>query len=107
MHVPQGKGNENKGIAFVRYREPGQADAARLAMDGKSFGGRLMHVLPASKAPNTSIRGSGVSDDNAAGGFKQRRKADLKTRADQPFNWSTLYMDVSFALLSEGSDAIY
>lgn len=96
VHLPQANSSANKGIAFVKFKDESHADAARQALDGKSFCGRLIHVLQASKVPRVGGREGLASSALHEGGFKQRKQVELKDKADRPFNWSTLYMNVSY-----------
>ena len=42
---------KSRGIGYVQFTQAGDAAAAMAAMDGSIFQGRLLHVLPARKAP--------------------------------------------------------
>lgn len=42
---------KSKGIALVTFEEAQPAEAARAALDGSFFQGRLLHVLPARPPP--------------------------------------------------------
>ena len=42
---------KSKGIALIQYAEAARALAAKEAMDGAIFQGRLLHVLPAHRPP--------------------------------------------------------
>lgn len=42
---------KSRGIGYVQFAKTDDADAAMAAMDGSIFQGRLLHVLPARKAP--------------------------------------------------------
>ena len=42
---------KSKGIALVQFAEPAGALAAKEALDGAIFQGRLLHVLPAHRPP--------------------------------------------------------
>ncbi len=42
---------KSKGIALVQFAEAADALAAKGALDGSIFQGRLLHVLPAHRAP--------------------------------------------------------
>ena len=42
---------KSRGIGYVQYAQAEEASAARAAMDGNIFQGRLLHVLPARRAP--------------------------------------------------------
>lgn len=42
---------KSRGISYVHFAKAEDATAAMGAMDGSIFQGRLLHVLPARKAP--------------------------------------------------------
>ena len=42
---------KSRGIGYVQFGKAEDASAAMAAMDGSIFQGRLLHVLPARKAP--------------------------------------------------------
>lgn len=42
---------KSKGIALIQFAEPAGALAAKEALDGAIFQGRLLHVLPAHRPP--------------------------------------------------------
>ena len=42
---------KSRGISYVQFTKPEDATAGMGAMDGSIFQGRLLHVLPARKAP--------------------------------------------------------
>ena len=51
IHLPLDIEKKGKGFGFVQYVIPEHATRARLVLDGSSFQGRLLHVMPAKKAP--------------------------------------------------------
>lgn len=105
VHVPHQDGQGNKGIAFVQFQDSKDADTARAAMDGKAFSGRLLHILPASLRPDAHGQGSD-STDGTTGNFSLRKKAKLLKQADQPFNWGSLYMNVSALITQHKLDSL-
>ena len=46
---------KSRGIALVTFEEAQPAEAARAALDGSFFQGRLLHVLPARPPPAVAI----------------------------------------------------
>lgn len=42
------RNSTGKGLGYVQFVKPDDAEKALLALDGKDFRGRLMHILPAS-----------------------------------------------------------
>ncbi|GJN93893.1 hypothetical protein Rhopal_006952-T1 [Rhodotorula paludigena] len=48
VHLPRDAATgQSKGLAFVTFRRPADAVAARKALDGTTFQGRLLHILAA------------------------------------------------------------
>ena len=78
-------------MAYVTFAQPAAAVAAYEALDGKSFQGRLLHVLPAvDRKPKFSVEeGTGRKK-----GVKEIRDAEKKKMAGKGFNWGMLYMNV-------------
>ena len=87
------KEGNSKGFAYVRYNKPEHAVAAFDAMDGTSFQGRLLHILPAvdrqsqKKVDDTDTKKRTVKGERA-----QKRKET----SGKDFNWAVLYMNVRF-----------
>jgi multiple RNA-binding domain-containing protein 1 len=51
VHVPVDDHKRSKGFAFVTFEKDADAETARIKLDGHDFQGRLLHILPARKAP--------------------------------------------------------
>ncbi|KZV89423.1 RNA-binding domain-containing protein [Exidia glandulosa HHB12029] len=88
VHIPLDPATKtSKGLAFVTFSTPEEAVAAREALDGTSFQGRLLHILPAierRKAPALSAEQLSV---------KARKEQNRKLNAGKEFNWAMLYMN--------------
>eukprot|EP00126_Sphaerothecum_destruens_P002222 Sdes_comp15661_c0_seq1m4677 len=85
VHIPlDSDSKQPKGIAFISYLIPENAVKAFLELDGISFQGRLLHVIP-SKAKHIVEIPESIS-------FKQRKF--LKTKADSQFdfNWNSMFL---------------
>jgi multiple RNA-binding domain-containing protein 1 len=78
-------------MAYVAFAQSAAAVAAYEAVDGKSFQGRLLHVLPAvDRKPKYSVEeGTGRKK-----GVKESKDAEKKKMAGKGFNWAMLYMNV-------------
>lgn len=104
MPVSQQTG-EPLGTAFVLFRNPEDALAARKGLDKTSFQGRLLHVLPgrAKHGQEASVAaGAGTTDGKVLGkaaearGEVKGRQEEKRTAASaKGLNWATLYMNVS------------
>ncbi|KAH9976686.1 RNA-binding domain-containing protein [Lactifluus volemus] len=100
IHIPiDPLTKESKGLAFVTYVQSQDALTALRTLDGKSFQGRLLHILGAiDRNSNASAESS-----NKLKTLKEQRKEKRKVVAGKEFNWSMLYMN-SDAVLSSVAD---
>lgn len=73
-----------KGYGTVTYLFPEHAVAAYAALDGTSFQGRMLHLLPAK-----SIDEERSSDST---NYKKLKEARLKKTAGLSHNWNTLFL---------------
>ncbi|KAK7984952.1 hypothetical protein PG996_005813 [Apiospora saccharicola] len=90
VHIPTDRSSaNNKGLAFVSFAESESAVAAFQAIDGATFQGRLLHVLPASRKRDHNLDEFALSKLPLKTQAKIRKKAQASTTK---FNWSTLYM---------------
>ncbi|CAC5419503.1 MRD1 [Mytilus coruscus] len=75
-----------KGFAFITYMMPEHAVRAFTFLDGTSFMGRMLHILPAkSKEDEENVASEGSS-------FKTQKQAKQKAMAGSSHNWNTLFM---------------
>eukprot|EP00090_Calanus_glacialis_P001961 TRINITY_DN11462_c0_g1_i3.p1 TRINITY_DN11462_c0_g1~~TRINITY_DN11462_c0_g1_i3.p1 ORF type:complete len:820 (-),score=288.95 TRINITY_DN11462_c0_g1_i3:42-2501(-) len=80
-----------KGFAFVTFMMPEHAVAAFSALDGTSFMGRLLHLIPAkAKVEDTDTGGGGGGSE-----FKKAKDAKLKASAGSSYNWNSLFLGTS------------
>ena len=93
VHLVADKEGNSKGFAYVRYHNPEHAVAAFDAMDGSSFQGRLLHILPA-----VDRQGQKKADDAdpKKRTLKGERAQKRKETSGKDFNWAVLYMNVRF-----------
>lgn len=103
MHIPiAAVTKQHKGIAYVTFKNPSDAVAAYEAMDGKSFQGRLIHILAAvERIPNSQVEEGKVQKKSV----KEQTLIKRKTLAGKDFNWSMLYMN-SDAVASSIADRL-
>lgn len=94
VHIPvDTKTNQAKGLAYVTFVQPADAVTAFKALDGTTFQGRLLHILPAmGRAPKSA---NGSSDPKS---LKQERLEERKQNAGQAFSWGTLYLNADAAI---------
>ena len=75
-----------KGFAFVTYMMPEHAVQAFTKLDGSTFQGRLMHILPAKAKKEDSLQ---ITDDMS---FKKKQELRLKSQAGSSHNWNALFL---------------
>ncbi len=92
VHIPLDPSTKSpKGLAYVTFSDPSNAVSAYLALDKKSFQGRLLHILPAIDRKGNVVVEEGAGKRKTV---KEERDAKRKTMAGKEFNWSMLYMNV-------------
>ena len=97
MHIPlDATTKQSKGLAYVSFAKPDNALAAYEALDGKSFQGRLLHILA---AVDRKGRFQVEEADGKKRSLKEERNAKRKATASKEFNWSMLYMNVGGRLI--------
>jgi multiple RNA-binding domain-containing protein 1 len=90
VHLPLDPTSKaSKGFAYITFAEPADAVSAYLALDKRSFQGRLLHVLAAvDRHPKVA------DDEGKKKNVKAERGAQRKAAAGREFNWAMLYMNV-------------
>ncbi|KAL7412176.1 hypothetical protein BDY24DRAFT_370960 [Mrakia frigida] len=108
VHLPLSQQTHQPlGTAFVLFTNPKDALTAFTALDGRSFQGRLLHVLPG--RAQLGVAGDGVAGVEGAEGtvkkatLKDGRGEKKKAEASKEFNWAMLYMN-SDAVVSSVAD---
>jgi len=79
-----------KGFAFVTFMMPEHAVAAFSGLDGSTFMGRLLHLIPAKPKESENDNGEGYGTD-----FKKQKEAKLKAGAGNSYNWNSLFLGVN------------
>ncbi|CEQ41791.1 SPOSA6832_03550 [Sporobolomyces salmonicolor] len=93
VHIPlDAATGASKGLAYVTFRQSSCAVEAYAALDGRTFQGRLLHILPAVG------RVSKASREGSKAGVKAERLEARKQTAGQSFSWATLYLNANAAL---------
>jgi multiple RNA-binding domain-containing protein 1 len=96
VHIPlTADTKQSKGFAYILFLIPEHALAAYRETDGTIFQGRLLHIIPAREKPGTK-KDDQQADDGKT--FKQKKKAELKSKSTEEYNWNSLFMSVSFLL---------
>ena len=80
---------KSKAIAFVTFLMPEHAVNAYERLDGQTFQGRLIHILPA----KDKRQDDGLADDQGeVDNYKKKRAAKKREEAQHSFNWNSLFM---------------
>jgi len=89
----------SKGLAYVTFAIPEDGVKAMEAVDGSIFQGRLIHLMPAKRAPQieSTMGGVGRVDNDEGEGakkdsFKTERDAERKADAGNTKAWNSLFM---------------
>ncbi|PNY25019.1 Multiple RNA-binding domain-containing protein 1 [Tolypocladium capitatum] len=90
VHLPTGPGGSSKGFALVLFTDPSDAVKAFQAMDGATFQGRIIHIIPANAKRDLGLDEFGISKLPLRKQNLIRKKAEA---ASTTFNWNSLYMN--------------
>ena len=95
INVPIDKNTKQvKGFAFVTYVIPENAVQAYTKLDGSTFQGRLLHIIPG-KPPKGEEE---LDNDNSPGSnnnYKQKKADKAKKEAGSSHNWNSLFLGAS------------
>ena len=85
---------KSKAIAYVTYVLAIHAVQAFTSLDGNTFQGRLLHILPAkAKATYDAEASASIAGPTAhKQSFKQNKDKEAKDKSGDGFNWNTLFM---------------
>ena len=92
----------SKGFAYVQYVEPSFATQALQKLDGSSFQGRLLHILPALDKKSNQLNEYEISK------LPLKKQKDLKRKREASsttFSWNSLYMNPD-AVMSSVADRL-
>ncbi|GAA5966213.1 hypothetical protein JCM3765_006090 [Sporobolomyces pararoseus] len=97
VHLPVDSTTKlSKGLGYITFSKPQQAVDAYKSLDGTTFQGRLLHILPAigreakPERPGTSSGGGNV--------LKKERMEMRKQVGGKSFSWASLYLNQNAAL---------
>ena len=95
--VTDTKKSTGKGLGYVQFVEPDDAASALIALDGRDFQGRLMHILPSTDKKIQKLTDFEISKLP----LKQQRAIKRKNEASTSiFSWNSLYMNPDAVLAS-------
>lgn len=86
-----------KGFAFVTYVMPENAVKAYTQLDGTTFQGRLLHLIPgkAKLSEEELADKEGVTMSDGTSSYKKKKSAKEKAQAQSTHNWNTLFLGAS------------
>ena len=86
-----------KGFAFVTYVMPENAVKAYSQLDGTTFQGRLLHLIPgkAKLSEEELAEKEGIAIDGSSSSFKKQKSAKDKAKAESTHNWNSLFLGSS------------
>lgn len=90
MHLPIGSSGSSKGFALVLFADPSSAVKAFQSMDGATFQGRLLHIIPGNAKKDVGLDEFAISKLPLKRQNMIRKKAEA---ASNTFNWNSLYMN--------------
>ncbi|GAB0135878.1 hypothetical protein EsDP_00004200 [Epichloe bromicola] len=90
VHLPVTVSGSTKGFALIHFVDPSSALKAFQALDGATFQGRIIHIIPANPKREQGLDEYGISKLPLKKQNMIRRKAEA---ASNNFNWNSLYMN--------------
>ncbi|KAH0597845.1 hypothetical protein MHUMG1_04217 [Metarhizium humberi] len=89
VHLPLTAAGATKGFAMVLFTNSSDAVRAFQALDGVTFQGRILHIIPADAKREQGLDEFGISKMPLKKQNMIRKKAEA---ASSSFNWNSLYM---------------
>ena len=95
-----------KGYGFVQFMIPEHATAALMSLDGTSFQGRLLHIIPAKDKYDTqhaAMATQGAGTGQYMSDYKRSKEKERKSMAGLKDSWNAAYVrsDAVVASLAE------
>lgn len=90
IHLPVTAAGTTKGFALLLFGDPSDAVKAFQALDGATFQGRIIHIIPANAKREQALDEFGLSNLPLKKQNMIRKKAEA---ASSSFNWNSLYMN--------------
>jgi multiple RNA-binding domain-containing protein 1 len=88
--MPATAAGAKKGFALIQFADPSDAVKAFQALDGATFQGRILHLIPANAKREQGLDEFGLSKLPLKKQNMIRKKAEA---ASTSFNWNALYMN--------------
>ena len=83
--------DKNIGTGYITYASSQHALLALEQLDGTSFQGRMIHVLPS--LPKDEEKASKVKKFNNESSYQNQKYAKQRSNMHSAYNWSTFYID--------------
>lgn len=102
MHIVRDKAGSSKGIGYVQFSDHDHASHALQELDGKSFQGRLLHILEAADKKSHRL------DEFEISKLPLKKQKALKRKMEAGssiFQWNSMYMNPN-AVLSSVADRL-
>jgi multiple RNA-binding domain-containing protein 1 len=102
VHLVRDKTGASKGIGYVQFSDNNAAQYALQELDGKSFQGRLLHILEAADRKAHKL------DEYEISKLSLKKQKALKRKIEagrSTFNWNSMYMNPN-AVLSSVADRL-
>lgn len=98
VHIPIDSERGSKGFGYVQFMIPEHAQTARSELDGSSFQGRVLHVLPAKKLHIATV-GEGQASASREGASKSRlssfqlkKEEERRAMANKKEGWNSAFV---------------
>ncbi|KAH7321251.1 hypothetical protein B0I35DRAFT_477754 [Stachybotrys elegans] len=89
LHLPTTASGSRKGFALVLFADPSSAVEAFQTMDGATFQGRILHIIPGNAKKDVGL------DEFALAKLPLKKQNMIRKKAEassNTFNWNSLYM---------------
>ncbi|KAG6102644.1 hypothetical protein E4U30_003864 [Claviceps sp. LM220 group G6] len=90
VHLPLTASGSTKGFALIHFVDGSDAVKAFQTLDGATFQGRIIHIIPANPKREQGLDEFGISKLPLKKQNMIRKKAEA---ASNSFNWNSLYMN--------------
>ena len=101
VHIPtDARSGTSKGFAYLKFEDLDAAKNALLAMDGRPFHGRLLHIIPAAAKREHQL------DDYEISKLPIKKQKQIKRKAEASvatFKWNSMYMNTDAIMSSIAS----
>ena len=112
VHIPLDKEKKSsKGFGFVQFMIPEHADTALKQLTGSAFQGRLLHIVPAKRAPQ---RDQSLLSDLTLGdrgrklsSFQERKELERRMNVNKKEGWNSTFVRSDAVVDSLAERSVY